>query len=74
MFKVIYHYEIEGVAKSFVASVANTLEEAKEYVLEQFDTIVEGQNEDETLLDEGRMAEIIRETCERNYEITYEAA
>ena len=74
MFKVIYHYEIEGVAKSFVAFAAMTLDQAKEYILEQFDRMVDESNEEETLLEEGRHAEILREVAERNYEIIFEAA
>lgn len=75
MYKVIYHYEVRGEAKSFVADVFMTLEKAREYILDQFDCNVDRNNEhdDNSYLDEGRLAEIHREIIEKHYEIEYVA-
>ena len=74
MFKVIYHYEVNGEAKQFVSDVFMTLEEAREYVLEAFDRNVEDRNEhEETTLEEGRLAEICADVIRTHYEIEYVA-
>jgi len=75
MFKVIYHYEVDGEAKQLLADAFMTIEEAREYILDAFDTNVERSNEhdDNSCLDEGRLAEIHREIIEKHYEIKYVA-
>lgn len=74
MFKVHYHYEINGEAKQFVSGVFMTIEEARDYILDQFDNIVEGRNEHkETTLNEGHLAEICADVIRRNYSIEYVA-
>ena len=75
MFKVNYHYEVNGEAKQLLAEVFMTIEEAREFILEQFDSNVERDNEhdDNSCLDEGRMAQIHREVIEKHYEIEYVA-
>lgn len=74
MYKVIYHYEVNGEAKSFVSDVFMTIEAAKEHILDAFDRNVESRNEHEdTNLDEGYLAEICREVIERHYSIEYAA-
>lgn len=76
MYKVIYHYEIDGEAKQLVSDVFMTLDEAKEYILEQFDILVERKDEydDTSRLPEGRSAEIVREVVERNYSIEFDTS
>ena len=72
MFKVHYHYEVGGIAKSFVAAVFMTLEEAREYILEKFDDNVEARNEHEyTTIEEGALAEICRNVIRDAYTIEY---
>jgi len=72
MYKVNYHYEVNGEAKSFVSDVFMTVEAAQEHILDAFDRNVESHNEHEdTNLDEGYLAEIHREVIERNYSIEY---
>ena len=72
MYKVIFHYEVDGVAKQLIADMFMTLEEAREYVLEAFDRNVEGRNEhEETTLEEGRLAEICADVIRKHYEIEY---
>lgn len=75
MFKVNYHYEVGGEAKQLLAEVFMTIEEAREFILEQFDSNVERDNEhdDNSCLDEGRMAQIHREVIEKHYSIEYVA-
>lgn len=75
MFKVIYHYEVHGEAKSFVSDVFMTEKEAVEYVLNHFDKNVEARNEheDDSCLDEGRLAEICADVIRTHYEIEYVA-
>ena len=74
MFKVIFHYEVGGIAKHHVSAVFMTFEEAREYVLEAFDRNVEGRNEhEETTLNEGHLAEICADVIRRNYSIEYVA-
>lgn len=75
MFKVNYHYEVGGEAKQLLAEVFMTIEEAREYILAQFDDNVERNNEhdDNSCLDEGRMAEICGDVIRKHYEIEYVA-
>jgi len=74
MYKVIFHYEVDGKAKQLIADVFMTLEAAKEYILEKFDDNVESRNEhEETTLAEGRLAEICADVIRRNYSIEHVA-
>ena len=74
MFKVIFHYEVDDVAKQLVSGVFMTLEEAREYILQAFDSNVEARNEhEETTLGEGRLAEICGDVIRKNYSIEYVA-
>ena len=75
MFKVIYHYEVDGIAKQFVSEVFMTLEEARDYILDRFDHNIESRNEhdEESTLAEGRLAEICRNVIEKSYSIEYAA-
>jgi hypothetical protein len=75
MYKVIFHYEVGGIAKQLVADVFMTLAEARDYILDQFDQNVEYRNEHEdgSTLDEGHLAEICGDVIRRNYQIEYTA-
>lgn len=75
MFKVHYHYKVDGIAKQFVAEVFMTLEEAREYILKKFDDNVEDRNEhdESSYLAEGHLAEICRHVIQKAYTIEYAA-
>ena len=49
MYEVIYRFENEMFkVEEFQCDVFDTIEEAREYILEQFDVLVEGTTDDET--------------------------
>ena len=71
-YKVHFHYEVGGEAKSHVAGVFMSLEDAREYILGKFDDNVEARNEHkDSDLGEGRLAEICREIILKNYTVEY---
>jgi len=68
MYNVNYHYSVDDTPKEIIVKQVGTHSEAVEFILMQYDSVVEGSAVDENFA-EGRDAEICKDIVLNNYSI-----